>query len=77
LPLPELEPGEGDQEIGYRITEWDNRARSRLIEALINFRIRHRFEDEQLMVPAADEAQVDSLYLVTAFRGARQPLSVG
>lgn len=60
-PLPELEAGSPDEEVGYGLAEWGSRARARLIEALIDDNIPHRFEDEELVVRAADERAVDDL----------------
>jgi hypothetical protein len=66
-PLPELaEPADADgtdedTEVGYRLTDWDDRDRGRLIEALIESQILHRFEGDELVVGAGDEAAVDAL----------------
>ena len=59
--LPELESGPDDDEVGYRLDMWDDPTRARLIEALINAGVRHRFEDEELVILAVDEAEVDQL----------------
>lgn len=58
-PLPELESGPDDDEVGYRIDAWDDQTRSYLIQSLIRAGIAHRFEDEELVVLAPDEAEVD------------------
>lgn len=60
-PLPELESGPDDDEVGYRIDAWDDPTRAALIQALIRAGIAHRFEDEELVVLAPDEAEVDKL----------------
>lgn len=58
--LPELAADGGD-EVGYRLDEWTDRDRGRLIEALNDGAILHRFEDDELVVAAEDEATVDDL----------------
>ena len=60
-PLPELEVGDEDDEVGYRLNEWDDRGRGRMIVALIRANVEHRFEEEELIVSADDEAKVDDL----------------
>jgi hypothetical protein len=60
-PLPELESGPDDDEVGYRLDLWDDRTRARLIEALILAGVLHRFEEEELVILAVDEAEVDRL----------------
>jgi hypothetical protein len=59
--LPELEVGEEDEEVGYRLGDWGDRDRGRLIEVLNDLEIIHRFEDDELVVAADDEATVDDL----------------
>ncbi len=59
--LPELESGPDDDEVGYRLDLWDDPTRARLIEALISAGVQHRFEDEELVILAVDEAEVDQL----------------
>ena len=59
--LPELESGPDDDEVGYRLDLWDDRTRARLIESLILAGVLHRFEEEELVILAVDEAQVDRL----------------
>ncbi|HET6915855.1 MAG TPA: hypothetical protein VFH56_07165 [Acidimicrobiales bacterium] len=59
--LPELEPGNEDDEVGYRIGWWPDRDRGRLIEYLNVLQVMHRFEDEELVVGAEDEERVDDL----------------
>ena len=59
--LPELEPGNEDDEVGYRIGWWSDRDRGRLIEYLNVLQVMHRFEDEELVVGAEDEERVDDL----------------
>ncbi len=72
-PLPELESGPEDDEVGYRLDQWDDETRGRLIEALIGAGIRHRFEEEELVVLAIDEAEVDAL-VAEATGGNEAPL---
>jgi plasmid stabilization system protein ParE len=59
--LPELESGPDDDEVGYRLDLWDDRTRARLIEALMLAGVLHRFEEEELVILAVDEAEVDRL----------------
>jgi len=59
--LPELEPGDEDDEVGYRIGWWSDRDRGRLIEYLNMLQVMHRFEDEELVVGAEDEERVDDV----------------
>ena len=59
--LPELETGDEDDEVGYRLDDWVDRDRGRLIESLNTLEILHRFEDDELVVAADDEARVDDL----------------
>jgi hypothetical protein len=59
--LPELSSGEDDEEVGYRLGGWADRARGRLIEELNTLEILHRFEEDELVVGADDEARVDDL----------------
>jgi hypothetical protein len=60
-PIDELESGPDDDEVGYRLDEWDDTTRARLIRLLISAGVPHRFEDEELVVLATDEAEVDKL----------------
>ncbi len=60
-PLPELESGPDDDEVGYRLDQWDDETRGRLIEALIDRGVSHRFEEEELVVLSVDEAEVDAI----------------
>ncbi len=60
-PLPELDSGPEDDEVGYRLDQWDDETRGRLIQVLISAGIRHRFEEEELVVLAANEAKVDRI----------------
>lgn len=59
--LTELEEGEVDDEVGYRLDDWSDDGRGALIEALVGENIRHRFEGDELVIGAADEATVDAL----------------
>ena len=70
--LPELEPGDEDDEVGYRLGAWGNRDRGRLIEYLNALSIPHRFEEDELVVTAEDEERVDDLVaelMATSSRG--------
>jgi hypothetical protein len=60
-PLPELDSGPDDDEVGYRLDQWDDLTRGRLIQALINSGVSHRFEEEELVILAVDEAEVDRI----------------
>ena len=60
-PLPELDSGPDDEEVGYRLDLWDDETRGRLIQVLISAGVRHRFEEEELVVLAANEARVDRI----------------
>lgn len=59
--MAELEAGSDEDEVGYRIDGWSERDRGQLIVRLNDLGIEHRFEDEELVVDAADEARVDDL----------------
>ena len=69
--LPELESGPDDDEVGYRLDLWDDQTRARLIEALIWPACCHRFEEEELVILAVDEAEVDRLVARVTGTGAR------
>jgi hypothetical protein len=56
-----LEPGDEEDEVGYRLGGWPDRDRGRLIEYLNALGIVHRFEEEELVVAAEDEERVDDL----------------
>ncbi len=60
-PLPELDSGPEDEEVGYRLDQWDDETRGRLIQVLISAGVRHRFEEEELVILAVDEAGVDKI----------------
>jgi hypothetical protein len=60
-PLPELDSGPEDDEVGYRLDLWDDETRGRLIQVLISVGVRHRFEEEELVILAANEAKVDRI----------------
>ena len=60
-PLPELDSGPDDEEVGYRLDLWDDETRGRLIQVLISAGVRHRFEEEELVILAANEARVDRI----------------
>jgi hypothetical protein len=60
-PLAELADGEAEDEVGYRLDDWDDAERADLIEALIDHQVRHRFEADELVIAAGDEAEVDEL----------------
>jgi hypothetical protein len=60
-PLPELEPGDDEDEVGYRLQDWSDRSRSRLIVRLIEANVRHRFDGDELVIEADNEARTDDL----------------
>ncbi|HWG73258.1 MAG TPA: hypothetical protein VG184_04285 [Acidimicrobiales bacterium] len=60
-PLAELPVGAEDDEVGYRLGDWEPAGRGRLIVALIRANVEHRFDDEELIVAADDEARTDDL----------------
>ncbi len=62
--LAELPVGSEDDEVGYRIDGWGGSERGELIVRLNDLGIPHRFEDEELVVDASDEARVDDLVAV-------------
>jgi hypothetical protein len=59
--LPELPAGGEEDEVGYRLDDWIDRERGRLIERLNRLEILHRFEEDELVVAAEDESRVDDL----------------
>ena len=59
--LPELATGDDEDEVGYRLDGWSDRARGILIERLNDLALLHRFEDDELVVAAEDESPVDDL----------------
>jgi len=59
--VAELGEGEAADEVGYRLDGWEDEQRGQLIEALDRGTIRHRFEQDELVVDAADEASVDAI----------------
>lgn len=71
-PLPELESGPDDDEVGYRLDQWDDATRGRLIGVLAGTGVLHRFEDEELVVLAVDEAEVDRIVARVNGTGAAQ-----
>jgi hypothetical protein len=60
-PLPELEPGE--DEVRYRLREWDDELVARLIGALIGGDVLHRFDDDDLIFLATERPKVDDLVI--------------
>src|ERR1700722_2193348 len=60
-PLEELAEGDTDDEVGYNLDDWEDAARGELIEAMISAGFRHRFEGDEMVVPAEDEDEGDSL----------------
>jgi hypothetical protein len=60
-PLEELAEGEVDDEVGYRLGDWDDPTRGELIRMLVHHGIRHRFEGDELVVGADNEDAVDTL----------------
>jgi hypothetical protein len=59
--LPELEDAGDADEVGYRLEDWSDRDRGRLIAHLNEMEILHRFEGDELVVAAEDESRVDDL----------------
>jgi hypothetical protein len=59
--LERLAPGPEDQEVGYRLDDWADRTRGRLIEGLVAGDVAHRFEGDELVVTVDDEERVDAL----------------
>jgi hypothetical protein len=59
--LTELAEGEVDDEVGYRLDDWEDDGRGALIEALVDEGIRHRFEGDELVIGSDDEATVDAI----------------
>src|ERR1700722_3137368 len=59
--LPELEGGDEDDEVGYRLDGWADRDRGRLIERHNASEILHRFEEDELIIAAEDESRVDDI----------------
>ena len=59
--LPQLDTGDDEDEVGYRLDGWSDRARGILIERLNDLGLLHRFEDDELVVAAEDESTVDDL----------------
>lgn len=59
--LTELADGQADDEVGYRLDEWEDDTRGALIEALVGEGIRHRFEGDELVISADDEEAVDAI----------------
>ncbi len=60
-PMPELESGAEEDEVGYRLDDWADEARGRMIVTLVDAGVAHRFEDDELVVDVADEERVDRL----------------
>jgi hypothetical protein len=59
--LPQLDTGDDEDEVGYRLDRWSDRARGILIDRLNDLGLLHRFEDDELVVAAEDESTVDDL----------------
>jgi hypothetical protein len=72
-PLPELEAGEEEAEVGYRLEDWADATRGRLIHSLVRSGILHRFEDDELVVRTDDEEEVDELVAAAAEAAAEAP----
>ncbi|HSS11376.1 MAG TPA: hypothetical protein VLL25_15930 [Acidimicrobiales bacterium] len=72
-PLDELAEGEVDDEVGYRLGDWDDLTRGGLIESLVDNGIRHRFEGDELVVGAGDEHAVDRLIADLSGAGSGSP----
>jgi hypothetical protein len=72
-PLPELEAGEEEAEVGYRLEDWADATRGRLIHSLVRSGILHRFEDDELVVRTDDEEEVDELVAAAAASAPEAP----
>ncbi|MDQ6838255.1 MAG: hypothetical protein M3137_08000, partial [Actinomycetota bacterium] len=59
--MSELEAGAEEDEVGYRLDDWADDARGRMIVELVDAGIAHRFENDELVVDVADEERVDAL----------------
>ena len=75
--LPALNPLDEDDEVGYRIADWEDWERGRLIVTLNELEIVHRFEDDELVVAAEDEARVDDLVAELTSRPTDSPGKTG
>ncbi len=75
--LPALNPMDEDDEVGYRISDWEDWERGRLIVAMNELEILHRFEEEELVVAAEDEARVDDLVSELTSRAAEGSVDDG
>lgn len=75
--LPELEELDADDEVGYRLADWSDGDRGRLIVALNQREVRHRFEDDDLVVGADDEAKADALIDKVTARASRSDAADG
>ena len=60
-PLPELQPGDEEEEVGYRLPDWSDQMRGRLIVRLIEANVLHRFDEDELIVALDDELRTDDL----------------
>ena len=76
-PLPQLDSGSDEDEVGYRLEGWGDRDRGRLIEQLNAHEILHRFEEDELVVEAEDEERVDDLVAVAVLPGDAEALEGG
>jgi hypothetical protein len=70
--LPALAAGDEDDEVGYRLDDWEDADRGHLIEELNRLEIAHRFEDDELVVALDDESRVDDLLAELTTRGGRR-----
>jgi hypothetical protein len=59
-PLTELEPGAADEEVAFGIYQWDATSLARLIDELVEQRVPHRFEGQELVVRSVDEDKADA-----------------
>ena len=75
--LPQLEGGTEDDEVGYRLESWNDGDRARLIQELNDLEILHRFEGDELVVPAEDEERVDDLVAFVPLPGQERSAALG
>ena len=77
-PLPELTPADDEEdEVGYNLDGWSGPARARLIVALIEAGIEHRFEEEELVVAVDDEERTDDIVAAIVAGGPDEELLDG
>lgn len=63
--------------MGYRLDDWEDEDRGRLIEQLNDLGVAHRFEEDELVVDASDEERVDDLVAFLVDTGGEPPADRG